>query len=297
MHLKMGKTVAADGIPAKDGFDLPRGAGASGRAKRKAIIPDPRNDENLAVAQTHLAMIRFHNRVLDTPARLGPAGQRFATARELVTKHYQWMIRTDYLPRICRPSAVNNVFNQRPQGVRGRRHADRRADDADRVLASPPSGSATRWSAPPTTGTRSSTTAPARSTCCSRSPPPAATSAAACGCRATGSPTSAASTTSGEAGKPNLGRAGGQVQPREGDRHAARRPAAQPAAVHVRRARASRRRPAAQPRVPQPDPRADGPARDRPADGDVHEEQGRELPEAHQGADPRRQRRRRARQR
>ena len=112
MHLKMGKTVAAEGIAAKNGFDLPRGAGSSAAAKRKAIIPDHRNDENLAVAQTHLAMIRFHNRVLDSlPAALPPA-QRFAQARELVTKHYQWMIRTDYLPRICRPSAVNNVFNQ-----------------------------------------------------------------------------------------------------------------------------------------------------------------------------------------
>ena len=98
--------------PAKNGFDLPRGAGSSQKAKRRAIIPDPRNDENLAVAQTHLAMVRFHNRVLDTLPASVPAAQKFATARELVTKHYQWMIRTDYLPRICRPSAVNNVFNQ-----------------------------------------------------------------------------------------------------------------------------------------------------------------------------------------
>jgi len=111
MHLKVGKTVAADGIPAKAGFDLPRGAGSSARAKRRAIIPDPRNDENLAVAQTHLAMIRFHNRVLDSLPSSVPPAQRFAQARELVTKHYQWMVRTDYLPRICRPSAVDNVFN------------------------------------------------------------------------------------------------------------------------------------------------------------------------------------------
>jgi hypothetical protein len=112
LHLKMGETVAADGIPKKVGFDLPRGAGTTQKAKRKAIIPDPRNDENLAVAQTHLAMIRFHNRVVDTLPASVPASQKFATARELVTKHYQWMVRTDYLPRICRPTAVNNVFNQ-----------------------------------------------------------------------------------------------------------------------------------------------------------------------------------------
>jgi Animal haem peroxidase len=112
MHLKTGTTDAIDGIAAKPGFDLPRGAGSTQKAKRKAIIPDPRNDENLAVAQTHCAMVRFHNRVLDTLPSSVPAAMRFATARELVTKHYQWMIKTDYLPRVCRPSAVDNVFNQ-----------------------------------------------------------------------------------------------------------------------------------------------------------------------------------------
>jgi hypothetical protein len=107
LHLKMGKTDPIEDIPAKQGFDLPRGAGA---AQRKAIIPDPRNDENLAVAQTHLAFIRFHNRVVDTlPASVPPA-QRFAKARDKVVRHYQWMLRTDFLPRICAPSVVNDVF-------------------------------------------------------------------------------------------------------------------------------------------------------------------------------------------
>jgi heme peroxidase len=107
LHLKMGKTTG----PAKNGFDLPRGAGNTVAKKRKAIIPDPRNDENLAVAQTHLAMIRFHNRVVDTQLGGVPDAQKFETAREIVTKHYQWMIRTDYLPRIAKASVVNNVFN------------------------------------------------------------------------------------------------------------------------------------------------------------------------------------------
>jgi hypothetical protein len=122
IHLKMGKTLAAEGrvgdlsgasarIPAKDGFDLPRGEGSSAAAKRRAVIPDPRNDENLAVAQTHLAFIRFHNRVVDTLPASVPESQRFTRARRIVTKHYQWMIRTDYLPRICAPGVVSNVFN------------------------------------------------------------------------------------------------------------------------------------------------------------------------------------------
>ena len=110
VHLRIGKTSAAEGIASKQDFDLPRGEGATAAAKRKAIIPDPRNDENLAVAQTHLALIRFHNRVVDTLPASVPSAQRFATARELVVKHYQWMLRTDYLPRICAKSVVNDVF-------------------------------------------------------------------------------------------------------------------------------------------------------------------------------------------
>ena len=107
VHLKVGKTVAA-GDPAMNGFDLPRGEGTTVAAKRKAVIPDFRNDENLAVAQSHLAFIRFHNRIVDS---LPASPTRFAQARELAIKHYQWMIRHDYLPRICQPGVVNDVFN------------------------------------------------------------------------------------------------------------------------------------------------------------------------------------------
>jgi Animal haem peroxidase len=109
LHLRMGTTV---GPPNRQGFDLPRGEGSTNAQRRRAVIPDPRNDENLAVAQTHLAMIRFHNRVVDTQLGGVPDAQKFARARELVTKHYQWMIRTDFLRRICAAGPVNNVFNQ-----------------------------------------------------------------------------------------------------------------------------------------------------------------------------------------
>jgi Animal haem peroxidase len=110
IHLRMGKTRAFEGEIARDGFDLPRGAGTTQAQKRKAIIPDPRNDENLAVAQTHLAMIRFHNRVVDSLSTSLTPTQRFNRARRIVTRHYQWMIRTDFLPRLCQVSIVNDVF-------------------------------------------------------------------------------------------------------------------------------------------------------------------------------------------
>jgi Animal haem peroxidase len=114
VHLKVGETDAVGPPPlqARQGFDLPRvGGSGSKKKKRAANIPDHRNDENLAVAQTHLAMIRFHNRVVDSLPNSLPATQKFAQARDIVTRHYQWMLRTDYLQRIVAPAVVNDVFN------------------------------------------------------------------------------------------------------------------------------------------------------------------------------------------
>ena len=116
--LKTGKTGnAGAGNPGREGFDLPR-------VGSKPLIPDVRNDENLAVGQTHAAFIRFHNRVVDELSSV-PADQRFARARRSVTKHYQWMIRQDYLPRICEPSVVDDVFQN------GRKIFEKNADPAD----------------------------------------------------------------------------------------------------------------------------------------------------------------------
>jgi hypothetical protein len=107
IHLKMG---AADGSPSQ-GFDLPRRTSGNAEARRVPLIPDKRNDENLAVAQTHLAFIRFHNRVVDKLPSSVPLAQRFAEARKIVTLHYQWLLRTDYLPKICQPGVVSDVFS------------------------------------------------------------------------------------------------------------------------------------------------------------------------------------------
>jgi len=107
VHLKVG---TAEGGPPGLGFDLPRIGTGNAANRRKALIPDERNDENLAVGQMHLAFIRFHNRVVDTLPASVPQAQRFVEARKLVTKHYQWMLRTDYLTKICEPAVVNDVF-------------------------------------------------------------------------------------------------------------------------------------------------------------------------------------------
>jgi hypothetical protein len=120
-RLKVGKTTRFGSDQARVGFDLPRVDDGSAQP-RTADIPDFRNDENLAVAQTHAAMIRFHNRVV---AGLGPAtppADRFEKARRKVVLHYQWMLRTDYLPKICDGSVVTDVFTN------GRKVVDPGAD-------------------------------------------------------------------------------------------------------------------------------------------------------------------------
>ena len=71
---------------------LPRGPNG------RALIGDPRNDENRIVAQLHAVFLRFHNRVVD---HLGGKKQvSFPEAREQVRWHYQWMLVHDFLPAI-----------------------------------------------------------------------------------------------------------------------------------------------------------------------------------------------------
>ncbi|MFD6680691.1 peroxidase family protein [Micromonospora parva] len=86
--------------------DLPRNS--SGRA----IVFDPRNDENLPIAQITAAFILFHNRVVDLVRAQGTAeSQVFAAARRLVTWHYQWIVLNEFLPLIAGPGTVSTVLS------------------------------------------------------------------------------------------------------------------------------------------------------------------------------------------
>ena len=74
---------------------LPRAVPERGEPAR-ALIGDPRNDENIIVSQLHAAFLRFHNRVVDL---LGPEAT-FETVQRTVRWHYQWLVLHDFLPTI-----------------------------------------------------------------------------------------------------------------------------------------------------------------------------------------------------
>jgi hypothetical protein len=106
--LLIGRTIAASAgnVTITPRNDLPRSP------EGFALIGDHRNDENLVVAQTHLAMIKFHNKVCDTLTAAGkPAETIFKEARQTVTWHYQWMVLHDFVERLTEPGIVAKTLN------------------------------------------------------------------------------------------------------------------------------------------------------------------------------------------
>jgi hypothetical protein len=75
--------------------DLPRTSAGT------AILGDPRNDENLMLAQLHAAFLLFHNRAVDyvkARNRYADDDEVFDRARRLTRWHYQWLIVHEFLP-------------------------------------------------------------------------------------------------------------------------------------------------------------------------------------------------------
>jgi hypothetical protein len=71
----------------------------------RAIIGDPRNDENLIIVQFHKAVIQFHNKLVDYARSQGMRKEWvFETARRLARWHYQWAVIHDFLPRFVNPA-------------------------------------------------------------------------------------------------------------------------------------------------------------------------------------------------
>ena len=120
VKLKVGTcaTEAKPGQPAIGGVRIPPDVDLSRdlpRVDKKAQIADARNDENLIVAQFHLAFLRFHNAVVDwvkqhhADCRTDQA-KLFRRARRLVRFHYQWLAANDYLKTVALPGMADKLL-------------------------------------------------------------------------------------------------------------------------------------------------------------------------------------------
>jgi hypothetical protein len=87
--------------------DLPR------RADGTAIIGDPRNDENLILAQLHLLFLKFHNRCLDTGL-----AKTLAEAQRLTRWHFQWLIVNSFLATVAGADVVARFLVGTPPRVK-----------------------------------------------------------------------------------------------------------------------------------------------------------------------------------
>jgi len=91
------------GMPEHDLLRAPNG---------RAIIGDPRNDENRIISQIQLAIIRFHNLVAQTiHDDEGLTGHSlYEEARRVTTWHYQWAVVHDFLVAICGEPVVERIL-------------------------------------------------------------------------------------------------------------------------------------------------------------------------------------------
>jgi hypothetical protein len=92
-------------------FDLPRDP------NNNAILGDSRNDEHVILAQFHLAMLRFHNAVIDhlrkDPTLADQSPERiFKMAQRQVRWHYQWIILHEFLPLTIGQERVDEILNK-----------------------------------------------------------------------------------------------------------------------------------------------------------------------------------------
>ncbi len=90
--------------------DLPRN-------NKLAVIGDSRNDENLIVAQFHLAFLRFHNAVIDWVRAKEPQNSKdpttlFKRCQNLVRWHYQWLVINDFLKTLTLKGTVDSVIKE-----------------------------------------------------------------------------------------------------------------------------------------------------------------------------------------
>jgi hypothetical protein len=117
VKLLLGQNEHGDG-------DLPR------NSQGRALIGDPRNDENVIVSQLQFLFLRFHNKVVDVVAGEGLSGDQLVEeAQRRVRWHYQWIVAHDFLRRVAGPEVVDNILVERPYVAGAGTNASRKEID------------------------------------------------------------------------------------------------------------------------------------------------------------------------
>jgi hypothetical protein len=117
--LLLGKPLSGEalGHPIHKAQDLARAANG------RAIIGDPRNDENAIVSQFQGLVLRFHNNFLKDNPKL-----TFEQIQQQVRFHYQWVVTHDFLERIISERVLQRILPHLFEGN----------DDKANVVTHPP---------------------------------------------------------------------------------------------------------------------------------------------------------------
>jgi hypothetical protein len=104
------------GTPLVNGeaFDVPLTDG-------RPYVADPRNNENIIVRQVHAMFLKLHNCAVTQLKKATPglaSKALFAAAQERVRWQYQWLVRHDFLLRICNQNVYQDVI------IKGNRRID-----------------------------------------------------------------------------------------------------------------------------------------------------------------------------
>ncbi len=76
-----------------------------GEEPARALLGDPRNDENVIVSQLQAAMLRFHNRMVDFLH-----SKAFEEVQRAVRFHYQWVVINDFLRTIIGEEMLHSIL-------------------------------------------------------------------------------------------------------------------------------------------------------------------------------------------
>jgi hypothetical protein len=93
--------------------DVPRASNG------RAILGDPRNDENLVISGLHVAFLLFHNCLVDVVRKrrlvsdVNNSAEVFSYTRNQVRWHYHAMVMTQFLPQVIGQSMVDEISRRR----------------------------------------------------------------------------------------------------------------------------------------------------------------------------------------